>query len=426
MMGGMMGSAMGAAGMGGSAAGGIFSALKGAGMAPAANAFFQSAGHAANPGFMGPFSPTHASQGLKGYKEGGLVQKYAEGGEVQKYADGGFLDYVPDRMKEPFFGLSLTEPYFGLGDPNREFSSLEKLPSKTLEPARKLTDKFVEQGMDNTAALEKAIDYVTMPESKFKEKMDEKEFDAALDAEERERLKPEDKTLDSLLTSLTGIQKKEGVKPLVPTTPASTSTAPQQQQQQQQQPMRQQTLAEKQTGLNLPLIAMGARMLASEGEGFAQALGMGVQQGIETKVALSGRDFDQKMKKSELSLKEMNAATNRMIAENNLKKAAIEESVAPMKALLTQLEVSEKMAEANLREAQNPLRVIATKNLGNSLDFVRTPEEREQKIQAEMRAIIASRNQTTPEGFTEAQIQHLMEKRGLSRDEIINTLLQSD
>lgn len=316
------------------------------------------------------------------FKEGGMVKKYQEGGPVttrdliaseHDIPAWSIMDYLSGkafRADKPTLKESVGSGLGGFFAPEEdpEGTTLENVLRRAMKGT---TEKLAGIGEAGVESVQPLTELVTMSEKEFKQKQKERELQKAL---EQETMTPEDKTFDSLLTELTGIQKEEKVTPLVPTQEAPTEVP------------QQQTAAltpQQPKGPNLPLLALGARLLASPGESAAEALGQGVGAYIGVKSKENAQGFEQKKFDAEQKLRELNAETNRMNAEASFIKTALAAQAAPTEQLLKQAQLAEAQQKAALQARMTPQRQKAIEVLAeNNMNFFRMPvEEQERQVQ---------------------------------------------
>jgi len=126
------------------------------------------------------------------------------------------------------------------------------------------------------------------------------------------------------------------------------------------------TTKEESPGWNLPLLAFGARMLASPGEGFGEALGNSVMQGMTTKMQIDKIKSEAQQQALENQLAQDRAESYKLQTEISRDNQKMNQELFPLKKQEIQAEVAYKQAQAS--EKGDPLSSAAAKILQKKIE----------------------------------------------------------
>lgn len=289
------------------------------------------------------------------FKEGGLVDKYKCGGHVKKYQGGGLLDYLggmKDKATDAFMSIPAkevgdimnTDLYrFGFPEDVTVGRSILNNLLNVGEEARRIPYNIGRKGFGIPAAVEGIGDVLQSTPAEMAERNLMEEIGNLTYGDQQGIMRiaegrpakktPEQESAEKLLNKVNELTKAETGKDLLPT--RETITKP-----------KEELEKDQPFGGMSPTMATTIGNILTPGQSPLASLGLGMK-------AYGAAAAAEKQAEIDSAIKQMNAETNRIIAETSKQTADAKAKLQPIEELLKQSSLEKKQLEIQklLREA---------------------------------------------------------------------------
>lgn len=396
------------AALGGAAIGQSLGPAFGAGL----NSFFNGTGYGTG---VDVYNSVNNPANSAFFSEGGPVglKKFASGGSVggPYGALKSIEDYLETFKYQPKAGDTIGERFLG-GLANTPVEMLRK-------PLQAITGASEMIGSGVTSGAKTIQDFLSMTPEELQAGIAlGKEDTAKKTSMQPKEVAPIPEPVPILMDSLDTIREKEGLPRMTPKeTPKETS---------KKEAPKEKSFYDK---IDLPMLAMGAKILQSGNMSPLSALGGGIDTLMGTKAAMNKAALEAKQQQFENLMSQMNAETNRINADVSKQRAKFEKEKQPFEIDKLKAQAEQAEMEMNIKKALGPYAVTVLGLLKNDPMFsLQTPEQQQAQIQ-NMVDLVKSISQygpagTTqgglPEGVTPEMIKEAAQKYGMSEQEVID------